>query len=111
MIDAAHLKAHRTSASLLKKGAFPRHVGRTKDGLNSKLHDVCDGQGRPVRLHLTAGQVSDFKGADMLLNNLTDGGTRSHLWPKIRQAFVKKASSDRKHIRKTQRLTKSNNTI
>jgi transposase len=31
---------------------------------------VCDGQGRPVRLHLTAGQVSDFKGADVLLADL-----------------------------------------
>ena len=41
------------------KGAFPRHTGRTKGGLNSKLHAMCDDQGRPVRLHLTAGQVSD----------------------------------------------------
>jgi hypothetical protein len=88
MIDAALLKAHQTSASPLKEKLFPRHIGRTKGGLNSKLHAVCDGQGRPVRLHLTAGQVSDFKGADVLLNNLPDGGSRSHLWPKIRQAFV-----------------------
>jgi putative transposase len=29
-IDATHLKAHRTSASLLKKGAAPRRIGRTK---------------------------------------------------------------------------------
>ncbi|MBS1004637.1 transposase, partial [Acetobacter thailandicus] len=28
--------------------------------------------GRPVRLHLTAGQVSDFKGADVLLADLPD---------------------------------------
>jgi transposase len=33
---------------------------------------VCDDQGRPVRLHLTAGQVSDFRGADVLLTNLPD---------------------------------------
>ncbi|PYD48254.1 IS5 family transposase [Novacetimonas pomaceti] len=72
MIDATHLKAHRTSASLLKKGLFPRHIGRTKGGLNSKLHAVCDGQGRPVRLHLTAGQVNDFRGADVLLADLPD---------------------------------------
>ncbi|WP_408744018.1 IS5 family transposase [Acetobacter orientalis] len=72
MIDATHLKAHRTSASLLKKGLFPANIGRTKGGLNSKLHAVCDDQGRPVRLHLTAGQVSDFKGADVLLADLPD---------------------------------------
>ncbi|WP_249212880.1 IS5 family transposase [Acetobacter thailandicus] len=70
MIDATHLKAHRTAASQLKKGLFPRHIGRTKGGLNSKLHAMCDGQGRPVCLHLTAGQVSDFKGADVLLADL-----------------------------------------
>ncbi|BCK75486.1 transposase [Acetobacter aceti NRIC 0242] len=34
---------------------------------------MCDGQGRPVRLHLTAGQLSDFKGADILLSDLPDG--------------------------------------
>ncbi|MCX2560965.1 IS5 family transposase [Acetobacter farinalis] len=72
MINATHFKAHRTSASLLKKGLFPRHIGRTKGGLNSKLHAVCDDQDRPVRLHLTAGQVSDFKGADVLLADLPD---------------------------------------
>ncbi|MCP1246678.1 IS5 family transposase [Acetobacter cerevisiae] len=33
---------------------------------------MCDGQGRPVRLHLTAGLVSDFKGADVLLVELPD---------------------------------------
>ncbi|OUJ03783.1 transposase, partial [Acetobacter orientalis] len=40
--------------------------------MNSKLHAVCDDQGRPVRLHLTAGQVSDFRGADVLLADLPD---------------------------------------
>lgn len=44
MIDATHLKAHRTAASLLKGGALPRCIGRTKGGLNSKLHAVCDGE-------------------------------------------------------------------
>ncbi|WP_153017893.1 MULTISPECIES: hypothetical protein [unclassified Sphingobium] len=44
MIDATHLKAHRTAASLLDK-ADPRRIGRTKGGLNSKLHAVCDGKG------------------------------------------------------------------
>jgi len=38
--------------------------------MNSKLHAVGDGAGRPIRLHLTAGQRSDFKGADVLLPGL-----------------------------------------
>ena len=38
--------------------------------MNSKLHAVCDQDGRPVALHLTAGQVSDYKGARALIDNL-----------------------------------------
>ena len=50
----------------VKRGDVPRPVGRTKGGLNSKLHAICDGQGRPVRLLLTEGQQSDHKGAATL---------------------------------------------
>ncbi|WP_367159803.1 IS5 family transposase [Kozakia baliensis] len=95
MIDATHLKAHRTAASLLKKGLFPRHIGRTKGGLNSKRHAVCDGQGRPVRLHLTKGQISDFKGADVLLADLPDEteeviGDRGYDSNKISQSLAER---------------------
>jgi len=38
--------------------------------LNSKLHALCDGGGRPVALLLTAGQVSDYTGAKHLLKHL-----------------------------------------
>lgn len=54
MIDATHLKAHRTAASLLKK-AVPRRIGRTRGGLNSKLHAVCDGPARPLIMLLSEG--------------------------------------------------------
>ena len=70
MIDATHLKAHRTAASLLQKGGFPRCIGRTKGGLNSKLHAVCDAEGRPIALLLTEAQMSDHKGARVLLDAL-----------------------------------------
>ena len=33
--------------------------------MNTKLHALCDNLGRPVRLHLTEGQRSDFKGAEL----------------------------------------------
>ncbi|WP_373288963.1 IS5 family transposase [Aureimonas endophytica] len=69
MIDATHLKAHRTAASLLK-GGMPRRIGRTKGGLNSKLHAVCDGQGRPLVMTLTEGQTSDYRGARLMLAHL-----------------------------------------
>jgi hypothetical protein len=45
-IDATHLQAHRTAASLPKKGALPGRIGRTRGGLTSRLHDVRDETGR-----------------------------------------------------------------
>ena len=38
--------------------------------MNSKLHAVCDQRARPVWLHLSAGQVSDYKGARLFLDHL-----------------------------------------
>jgi transposase len=47
-----------------------RLIGRTKGGLNTKLHAVTDGDGRPLRFFLSAGQVSDYTGALALLSAL-----------------------------------------
>ncbi len=38
--------------------------------MNSKLHAVCDGQGRPLIMLLTEGQTSDYKGAALMLDAL-----------------------------------------
>jgi transposase len=38
--------------------------------LNSKLHAVCDGKGRPLIMLLSEGQMSDYKGAALMLNAL-----------------------------------------
>ncbi len=67
MIDSTHIKAHRTAASLLKKGLFRVRSGRTRGGLNSKLHAVCDGDGKPIVLLLTAGQVSRLSARNVTL--------------------------------------------
>ncbi|OED49946.1 hypothetical protein AB838_04425 [Rhodobacteraceae bacterium (ex Bugula neritina AB1)] len=40
--------------------------------MNTKLHAICDGQGRPLNLFVTAGQVSDYIGARALLGSLPD---------------------------------------
>ena len=48
-------------------------IGRTKGGLNSKLHAVCDGQGRPLVMLLSEGQMSDFKGAALMIDVLPKG--------------------------------------
>ena len=50
-----------------KKGPVPRRIGRTKGGLNSKLHAVCDSRGRPLAMLLSEGQMSDYKGAALML--------------------------------------------
>ena len=73
MIDATHLKAHRTAAGLLEKGAVPRRLGRTKGGLNWKeAPPVCDQEGKPLILLLTEGQVSDYRGAATVLPDLPE---------------------------------------
>jgi transposase len=75
MIDSTHLKSHLTAASLLKKRDSPRLIGRTKGGLNSKLHAVCDGAGPPVIFLLTEGQMSDHKGAALIYPMLPEAET------------------------------------
>ncbi|MEO9132752.1 MAG: IS5 family transposase [Sphingomonas sp.] len=71
MIDATYLKAHRTASSLRgKKGGLGRLIGRTKGGMNTKLHAVTDANGRPLSFFMTAGQVSDYTGAAALLDDL-----------------------------------------
>jgi transposase len=81
MIDGTHLKSHRTAASLLKKENSPRLIGRTKGGLNSKLHAVCDGAGRPVIFLLTGGQMSDHKGTAVIYSMLPDAETIYSMLP------------------------------
>ncbi|WP_253262466.1 MULTISPECIES: IS5 family transposase [unclassified Roseobacter] len=84
MIDATYLKAHRTATSLgVKKGAWTpdrpdqrRHEPLPGRALQrnvpkgASLHAICDSQGRPLDLFVTAGQVSDYIGARALLSGL-----------------------------------------
>jgi hypothetical protein len=75
MIDVTYPKAKRTASSLQAKKGGPdnqcgRLIGRTKGGLNTKLHAVTDARGRPLKFFMTAGQVSDYTGAAALLSSL-----------------------------------------
>lgn len=58
-----------------KKGDVPRHIGRTKGGLNSKLHAVVNENGKPIIMALTAGQVSDHIGAKIIYPALPSAKT------------------------------------
>lgn len=42
--------------------------------MNTKLHAVADPQGRPIRLHVTAGQISDYTGAAAVIETLPKVG-------------------------------------
>jgi putative transposase len=60
--------------------------------LNSKLHAVCDGRGRPLVLLLSEGQMSDHKGAAMMLPSLPRAkellGDRGYDSNRFRQALI-----------------------
>ena len=59
--------------------------------MNSKLHVVCDEHGKPLVLALTEGQVSDFKGADLVLDDLPKAevliGDKGYDSDKLREAL------------------------
>ncbi|MEO9229494.1 MAG: hypothetical protein ABI216_11180, partial [Devosia sp.] len=69
MINATHIKAHRTAASLLKKGFTPMYR-RSRGDLTSKLQVVCDGKPHRYRTIPMEGQTSDHKSAAALLEQL-----------------------------------------
>ncbi len=75
MSDSTHLKGASDGWQSAQKGDSPRLIGRTKGGLNSKLHAVFDGAGRPVIFLLTEGQMSDHKGAALIYPVLPDAET------------------------------------
>ena len=59
MIDATYLKAHQTTTSMgIKKAAMSREGGRTKGGMNTKQHAICDSHGRPINFFVTTGPPS-----------------------------------------------------
>jgi putative transposase len=75
-----------------QKGAVPRRIRRTKGGLNSKLHAACDGKSRPVVLLLSEGQMSDHRGAALMLPSLPQAkellGDKGYDSNRFRQALA-----------------------
>ena len=49
-------------------------IGRTKGGMNTKLHAVADAEGQPIGFLMSDGQVSDDAGAAALLGSLPKAG-------------------------------------
>ncbi|CAO4141558.1 hypothetical protein LPLAFNJD_LOCUS969 [Methylorubrum aminovorans] len=69
MLDASHVKAHR-SASCGKRGAWIQAIGRSRGGFTSKIHCLADGRGRPVAFALTPGNVAGISMALPLLQTV-----------------------------------------
>jgi hypothetical protein len=70
MIDATHLKGHRTAASLLKKGGYtPTYrTHQRRPELQTLRH--LRRQGTALILLLSEGQLSDYKGAALMVDTL-----------------------------------------
>ena len=49
-------------------------IGRTKGGINSKLHVVTDTKGRPIGLYPSAARTSDYIGTAALLSTRPRAG-------------------------------------
>ncbi len=48
-------------------------MGRSRGGLTTKIHALVDARGRPIKLHLTAGQKSDIEAAPGLIADIPAG--------------------------------------
>jgi transposase len=70
-LDCSHIKLHQHGANP-PGGQALQAIGRTKGGINTKLADVVDALGRPVRLCLAPGQQHDLKAVLPLLPVLRD---------------------------------------
>jgi transposase len=67
MIDSTIVRAHQQAATGRKRGGSDPALGRSRGGLTTKIHLLCNGLGQPVDFIVTAGQVADCTQALALL--------------------------------------------
>src|ERR1022692_3167808 len=65
-IDCSHIKLHQDGTNP-RGGQATQAIGRTKGGINTKVAEMGDGQGRAVALGLAAGQRHDLYAVEPLL--------------------------------------------
>ena len=68
-LDSTHVKVHRCASNPCR-GQASQAMGRTKGGLNTKIHAVVDEAGQPVRLLLSAGNEADITHAQTLAEEI-----------------------------------------
>lgn len=59
-----------TQCCCKKKENSDEAIGRSRGGLSTKIHTVCDANGNPTAFFLTAGQCHDLDGADALIDGI-----------------------------------------
>ncbi len=72
MIDSTIVRAHQHAARA-KGSSRNECIGRSRGGLSTKIHALCDAPGNPPAFHLTPGQACDLDGADVLLDGIQAG--------------------------------------
>ncbi len=68
MIDASHIKVHQHGMGA--RGGT-EDAGRTKGGINTKMHAAVDANGLPINFVITAGNIADCTQATQLLEGLS----------------------------------------
>lgn len=66
MIDSTYVKTHRTAASMACNEPN-RNIGRSRGGLTTKIHLLCNEYGMPIDFLITGGEVHDVKMAPKLI--------------------------------------------
>ena len=66
MVDSTYVKAQRTASSFRSDGRS-RELGRSRGGITTKIHLLCNEHGRPMDFTLTGGEVADIKIAPLLV--------------------------------------------
>ena len=67
MIDASHIKVHQHG---MGAPGGTEDAGRTKGGINTKIHTAVDAHGMPVSFLITAGNQADCTQGTALLEGL-----------------------------------------
>ncbi|MEB0190828.1 MULTISPECIES: IS5 family transposase [unclassified Pseudomonas] len=102
MIDSTALRATRASSGAGKKGGPEEPVdhalGRSRGGLTTKIHLICDANGIPLRFMLSPGQASDIAHAQPLLDQVRIPGKSGRPRKRCRWLLADKGY-DAEHLR------------
>jgi transposase len=101
-VDGSVVRAHKAAAGAEKKSAgldgepADPGLGRSQGGFGSKVHVVCDGQGRPLGVVLTPGQRHESTVFERVMDTVAVPQARAPARRRPRRAAGDKAYSNRR---------------